>query len=62
MLAGHGPSPDIRFPLPGIQRLGFLKQFERLLAIAWWDWDAEKVTRNVRAICSAEVGPLERAN
>lgn len=35
---------------------------ERLLAIAWWDWDAEKVTRNVRAICSADVGPLELAN
>ncbi|HUF29759.1 MAG TPA: CatB-related O-acetyltransferase [Gemmatimonadaceae bacterium] len=35
---------------------------ERMLAIAWWDWDAEKVTRNVRVICSGDVRALERAN
>lgn len=35
---------------------------ERLLAVAWWDWDAEKVTRNVRAICSGDVGALEQAH
>jgi len=34
---------------------------ERLQAIAWWDWDAEKVTRNVGLICSGDVGALERA-
>ena len=34
---------------------------ERLRAIAWWDWDAEKVARNVRLICAANVGALERA-
>jgi virginiamycin A acetyltransferase len=33
---------------------------ERLRAIAW-DWDAEKVTRNVRVICAGDVGALERA-
>ncbi len=27
MLAGNGPSPEIRSPLPNIQRLGFLRQF-----------------------------------
>jgi virginiamycin A acetyltransferase len=34
---------------------------ERLLAIAWWDWDAGKVTRNVRAICGGDIEALERA-
>jgi virginiamycin A acetyltransferase len=33
----------------------------RLEALRWWDWDAAKVTRNVRAICGADVGALERA-
>lgn len=27
MLAGNGPSPEVRFPLPDVQRLGFLRQF-----------------------------------
>lgn len=34
---------------------------ERLLALAWWDWDAGKVTRNVRAICGGDIEALERA-
>lgn len=34
---------------------------ERLRAIAWWEWDVEKVTRNVRIICAGDVGALERA-
>jgi virginiamycin A acetyltransferase len=33
----------------------------RLETLRWWDWDAAKVTRNVRAICGADVGALERA-
>jgi virginiamycin A acetyltransferase len=33
----------------------------RLLAIAWWDWDAEKLTRNVQAICGSDVAALEQA-
>lgn len=35
---------------------------ERLRAVAWWDWNAEKVTRNIRAICSADIDALERAS
>lgn len=31
----------------------------RLLEIQWWDWDREKVTRNVRALCSGDVSALE---
>jgi virginiamycin A acetyltransferase len=34
---------------------------ERLLAVSWWDWPIEKVTRHVRAICGGDVGVLERA-
>lgn len=33
---------------------------ERLRALTWWDWDAEKVTRNVRLICAGDVEALER--
>ena len=33
----------------------------RLLAVSWWDWDAEKITRNVRAICGSDVAALEEA-
>lgn len=33
----------------------------RLEQIAWWDWDAAKVTRNVRAICGADLAALEAA-
>lgn len=34
----------------------------RLERIAWWDWDAAKVTRNVRAICGADLAALEAAD
>ncbi|MEO8032767.1 MAG: CatB-related O-acetyltransferase [Gemmatimonadota bacterium] len=34
---------------------------ERLLKVAWWDWDAGKVTRNVRLICGGDVAALEAA-
>ena len=33
----------------------------RLLTIRWWDWDLEKITRNVRIICSSDVAALEAA-
>jgi len=32
-----------------------------LTEIAWWDWDAEKITRNVRAICSGDLEALREA-
>jgi len=34
---------------------------EQLAVIAWWDWDAEKITRNVRAICSGDLEALKAA-
>jgi virginiamycin A acetyltransferase len=33
----------------------------RLLAIRWWDWDIGKVTRNIAAICGADLEALEAA-
>ncbi len=33
----------------------------RLEALQWWDWDMEKVTRNVKALCSGDVAALETA-
>lgn len=34
----------------------------RLLAVAWWDWPIDKVTRHVRAIMSGDVAALEAAD
>lgn len=34
---------------------------ERLLAIGWWHWPAEKITRNLAAIRGGSVDALERA-
>jgi virginiamycin A acetyltransferase len=33
---------------------------ERLLDIAWWDWDLERIGRNVDAITGADIAALER--
>jgi virginiamycin A acetyltransferase len=33
----------------------------RLQAIAWWDWPADKITRNLAAIRSKDIGKLEAA-
>ena len=33
----------------------------RLLAVAWWNWPAEKITRNLDAIRGADIGLLEQA-
>jgi len=33
----------------------------RLLAVAWWHWDAAKITRNLTAICGTDLAALEQA-
>jgi virginiamycin A acetyltransferase len=33
----------------------------RLEKIRWWDWDPEKITKNVKAICGPDVSALETA-
>ena len=35
---------------------------ERLLAVAWWDWDAARITRSLDAIRGANIERLERAS
>lgn len=32
-----------------------------LLAVAWWDWPSDKVTRNLEAIAGADIAALEKA-
>lgn len=33
----------------------------RLLAVAWWDWPVQHITRHVRTIMSGAVADLEEA-
>lgn len=35
---------------------------KRLLDIAWWNWDIDKINRNLSIICSLDVNKLERCN
>lgn len=35
------------------------KTIERLERIAWWDWEIEKITRNLKLICNLDVDRLE---
>lgn len=35
---------------------------ERLLRIAWWDWDLDRIARKVDAITGADIDVLERAD
>jgi virginiamycin A acetyltransferase len=36
------------------------RDVERLLALAWWDWPRDKITRNLAAISGADLDALER--
>lgn len=53
-IVGGNPAREIRrrFDDPTVARL---------LAVAWWDWPADKVTRNLDAIRGADVAALEEA-
>lgn len=47
---------------PRVVRLRFPEaDIARLLRIAWWDWDAERITRNLAAISDGSVDRLEAA-
>lgn len=37
------------------------KTIERLLHIAWWNWEIEKINRHLSLICHLDVDQLERA-
>jgi virginiamycin A acetyltransferase len=36
-------------------------QVDRLLEVAWWDWETERIERNVDVIVAGDVGALARA-
>ncbi len=38
------------------------KTIERLIRIAWWDWDIEKINRNLSLICHLDIDRLEEAS
>ncbi len=50
-IVGGNPARLIRYRFDDAVR-------EALLTVRWWDWDAEKVTRNVRLLCSGDVEGL----
>ncbi len=54
-IAGGNPASIIRMRFDA-------STVERFEKIRWWDWDAEKITRNVKAICGADVTQLEKAD
>jgi virginiamycin A acetyltransferase len=45
-----------------VTRLRFSEhEIARLLAIRWWDWPVEKITRNVALLRAADIDALEKA-
>lgn len=36
------------------------KTIEKLQRIAWWDWDIEKISQNLKVICNLDIDQLER--
>jgi len=52
-IVGGNPAKTIR------QRFND-KTIEELLQIKWWDWDAEKITRNANLLTSNDIMQLER--
>jgi virginiamycin A acetyltransferase len=74
-MSSDGPSPETKHPISDVRFImnvggnpaAVLRyrfdpaSIERLQKVQWWDWDPEKVTRNVKALCSADVDALERA-
>ncbi|MFL5560215.1 MAG: CatB-related O-acetyltransferase [Gemmatimonadaceae bacterium] len=50
-IVGGNPAKILRYRFdPGT--------IERLQAVAWWDWPAEEITRNVRALCAGDVDAI----
>lgn len=35
---------------------------ERLQRIAWWDWDIQKISRNLKTICHLDIDKLEQSD
>ncbi|MGB3401341.1 MAG: Vat family streptogramin A O-acetyltransferase [Microcoleaceae cyanobacterium] len=37
------------------------KMIQELLEICWWDWEIEKITRNIKVICSGDMQALRHS-
>jgi virginiamycin A acetyltransferase len=53
-IVGGNPARSIRQRFPQAV-------VDELVDIAWWDWTAEAITRNLEAIVSGDIGALRRA-
>lgn len=53
-VVGGNPAVEIRKRYPD-------EVIEVLLEVRWWDWDIEKITRNLKAICGSDLEALRRA-
>ena len=43
----------------GVIRMRFSdEEVDRLLSLKWWDWDIEKITRNIQHLTGNEIGKL----
>ena len=51
-IVGGNPARTIRFRFDSVM-------IDRLLRIAWWHWDVEKITRNLHHITALDVNALE---
>lgn len=54
-IVGGNPAALIRYRFDETTR-------RELSRIAWWDWDAAKITRNVKAICAHDLQALRAAS
>ena len=53
-IVGGNPAREIR-------RRFSDEDIERLETIAWWNWPADKITRNIKTIMAADIDQLERS-
>ena len=53
-VVGGNPAKEIRLRFEA-------SIIQELLGIRWWDWDIEKITRNLKAICGADINALRGA-
>jgi virginiamycin A acetyltransferase len=54
-IVGGNPAAVIRYRFDELTR-------NALRDIAWWDWNIEKITRNVKAICAGDLAALKSAS
>ncbi|AKG19917.1 CatB-related O-acetyltransferase [Calothrix sp. 336/3] len=52
-VVGGNPAKEIRQRFPD-------QVIEKLLNIRWWDWEIEKITHNLKAICGSDIDTLQK--